>query len=117
MKPLQMWMKRKLIRILCNCSIIIYIQFFVSRTDAQIQNTIREHFKSCTVLTIAHRLNTVMSSDRILVLDDGNLKEFGIPHLLLQDSEGYLSRMVNATGKGSQALYDRARIEYEKSHS
>ena len=43
------------------------------RTDSLIQRTIREEFKSCTMLIIAHRLNTVVDSDRVLVLDAGQV--------------------------------------------
>ena len=59
------------------------MKFFVSRTDAMIQDTIRNQFQSCTVFTIAHRLQTVMDSNRILVLDDGKVMEFDSPGKLL----------------------------------
>ena len=52
-------------------------------TDALIQEMIRENFASATVLTIAHRLNTIMDSDRVLVLDDGNVAEFDTPSALI----------------------------------
>ena len=43
------------------------------QTDSLIQRTIRTKFASCTVLTVAHRLNTIMDSDKILVMDKGQL--------------------------------------------
>ncbi|CAG9800858.1 unnamed protein product [Chironomus riparius] len=53
------------------------------QTDGLIQKTIRLKFAECTVLTIAHRLNTVIDSDRILVMDAGRCVEFGTPRELL----------------------------------
>lgn len=49
------------------------------RTDVLIQKTIREEFKSCTMLIIAHRLNTIIDCDKVLVLDSGKV---GTLHLL-----------------------------------
>lgn len=56
------------------------------QTDKLIQKTIRAEFKHKTIVTIAHRLDTVMDSDRILSLDLGEVKEFDTPKNLLNDT-------------------------------
>lgn len=68
-------------------------------TDALIQKTIRQKFKDCTVLTIAHRLNTIMDSDKVLVMDHGQPVEFDHPYLLLQNEQGFFTSLVKETGK------------------
>ncbi|XP_057653038.1 ATP-binding cassette sub-family C member 4-like isoform X2 [Diorhabda carinulata] len=68
------------------------------RTDSLIQLTIRRMFKDCTVLTIAHRLNTIMDSDKVLVMSFGNMVEFDHPHNLLQIEDGYFHKLVMETG-------------------
>jgi len=55
---------------------------------------IRTQFTESTVLTIAHRLNTIMDSDRILVLDDGKVTEFDTPGNLLALDNGIFRAMV-----------------------
>ncbi|XP_049304937.1 ATP-binding cassette sub-family C member 4 isoform X3 [Bactrocera dorsalis] len=82
------------------------------QTDALIQTTIRTKFKHCTVLTVAHRLHTVMDSDRILVMDDGRAREFDIPHLLLKKQNGALRQMVDATGAEAESLKKIASESY-----
>ncbi|XP_038050028.1 multidrug resistance-associated protein 5-like [Patiria miniata] len=67
-----------------------------TETDSLIQTTIREAFSQCTMLTIAHRLNTIMDSDRILVMDDGRVAEFDKPSVLLSKPDSHFSRMVAA---------------------
>uniref|UniRef100_A0A8C3DGF8 Multidrug resistance-associated protein 4 n=1 Tax=Corvus moneduloides TaxID=1196302 RepID=A0A8C3DGF8_CORMO len=73
------------------------------RTDELIQKTIRETFAHCTVLTIAHRLNTIIDSDRIMVLDAGRLKEYGEPYILLQEQDSLFYKMVQQVGKTEAA--------------
>ncbi|KAI9198325.1 hypothetical protein LWI28_013908 [Acer negundo] len=79
------------------------------RTDALIQRTIREEFKSCTMLIIAHRLNTIIDCDRILVLDAGQVVEHDTPETLLLNKEGAFSRMVQSTGPAN-AQYLRSLV-------
>ncbi|EDV92547.1 ATP-binding cassette sub-family C member 4 [Drosophila grimshawi] len=83
-------------------------------TDALIQRTIRDKFQCCTVLTVAHRLHTVMDSDRIIVMDAGIAVEFDAPHVLLQKSDGVLRNMVEATGGEADALRNVASDSYHK---
>ncbi|KAJ6885754.1 ABC transporter C family member 12-like isoform X4 [Populus alba x Populus x berolinensis] len=68
------------------------------RIDALIQKTIREEFRSCTMLIIAHRLNTIIDSDRILVLEAGQVLEHSTPEELLSNEGSAFSRMVQSTG-------------------
>lgn len=67
-------------------------------TDHLIQETIREKFANCTVMTIAHRLHTVMDSDKILVMNFGRVAEFDTPLKLLEKEDGIFASMVKATG-------------------
>ncbi|XP_073824771.1 CF transmembrane conductance regulator [Musca autumnalis] len=82
------------------------------QTDALIQQTIRIKFKHCTVLTVAHRLQTVMDSDRILVMDAGQAKEFDVPYVLLRNHNGALRQMVEATGSEADTLKKMASKAY-----
>lgn len=83
-------------------------------TDAKIQRAIRERFAGATVLMIAHRLNTIIDSDQVLVLADGRLLEAGHPHALLNTPEGLplggggLRDMVQQTGPETEAALRRA---------
>ncbi|XP_074328761.1 ABC transporter C family member 2-like [Apium graveolens] len=79
------------------------------RTDALIQKTIREEFKSCTMLIIAHRLNTIIDCDRILLLDAGQVLEYDTPEELLQNERSAFSKMVQSTG-AANAEYLRSLV-------
>lgn len=68
-----------------------------------IQETIRDKFDKCTVLTIAHRLHTIIDSDRILVMDAGEAIEFDEPYNLLKIDAGIFLNMVNALGPQEQS--------------
>lgn len=78
--------------------ITIEIGFIASRTDKLIQNTIRNQFNDCTVLTVAHRLNTIIDSDRILVLDAGNIEEFDSPQKLYENAKGAFRKLFDESG-------------------
>ena len=79
------------------------------KTDDQIQRTIRETFSDCTVLTIAHRINTIIDSDRIMVIDAGRLVEFDDPVALLEKQEGIFYDLVKETGMHNE-LFQQAKF-------
>ncbi|XP_043683569.1 multidrug resistance-associated protein 1 isoform X3 [Vespula pensylvanica] len=67
-------------------------------TDDLIQRTIREDFKDCTVLTIAHRLNTILDSDKVILLDKGLIIEYDSPEVLLRNSSSAFYSMAKDAG-------------------
>jgi ABC-type multidrug transport system fused ATPase/permease subunit len=67
-------------------------------TDKLIQETIRTKFTGWTVLTIAHRLNTIIDYDKIMVLDKGEISQFGAPQDLLKDKSGIFYSLCNEAG-------------------
>ena len=74
-------------------------------TDEMIQNTIRSSFKNCTILTIAHRLNTIMDSDRVMVLDKGSVIEFDTPKNLLENKDSYFFSIAHFPEKLSAFIF------------
>lgn len=67
-------------------------------TDAMLQNTLRsELFSHRTIITVAHRINTILDSDRIVVLDKGEVVEFDTPQALIQN-RGIFYGLVKQAG-------------------
>ncbi|KAJ3000797.1 hypothetical protein HDV02_003599 [Globomyces sp. JEL0801] len=73
-------------------------------SDQIIQKAISKHFGSTTVISIAHRLNTIAEFDRILVLDNGTVAEFDSPYNLLKNPTSIFSELTDASGPANAAL-------------
>jgi len=67
------------------------------KTESIIQQAVRSHLRDTTVLTVAHRLASIMDSDRILVLDKGRVVEFDTPSALTANPSSLFHRMVNSS--------------------
>jgi ABC-type multidrug transport system fused ATPase/permease subunit len=86
-------------------------------TDAFIQKMLRTRFPSTTLVTVAHRLNTIMDYDFVLVMDAGHAVEFGSPAEVLDISGGFFSELVDATGgESSKALREMANLAAKTKH-
>ncbi|GAA5902469.1 hypothetical protein JCM6882_002761 [Rhodosporidiobolus microsporus] len=79
-----------------------------NESDALVQRVIREEFEGATNLTVAHRLESVIDFDRILVLRAGRVVEFDQPVKLLDQEDGVFREMVEATGSFDE-LYEQAK--------
>ena len=72
------------------------------KTDNLIQEVIRHKFKDSTVLTIAHRLNTIMDYDKVLILDGGRMVEFDKPEILIQNGGIFAELVKNSYARKSE---------------
>ena len=82
------------------------------RTDSLIQEVLKTKFKDTTVITIAHRLDTIADYDKIIVMSRQKVAEFGSPHELIT-SGGIFCDMVSHTGKNADKIRKMARQKYE----
>ena len=83
------------------------------RTDEFIQRTLKEQFRDYTIITIAHRLNTIADYDMVIVMDKGKVIDLGSPFRLLDNSitdtritgNGPFADMVRSTGSNATAIF------------
>ena len=73
-------------------------------SDARVQSIIKQHFSQATILSIAHRLESIADFDKILVLDAGEMVEFDAPSVLLSDPTSAFSQLVEAAGPETREM-------------
>ncbi len=83
-------------------------------SDALVQRTLRDSFPGCTILTIAHRLGTIITADRVLVLDEGRVAQYAHPHeLLTGGGPSIFASLVDELGPAAAAaMRERAAEAY-----
>merc|ERR1711871_1206068 len=87
--------------LLMDCKVLLLDEATSSidlQTDAVVQQIIRQNFINCTILTIAHRIETVIDSNKILVLDDGVVAEYDSPRSLLSQENSIFASLVHEMG-------------------
>ena len=70
-----------------------------TKTESTIQTLVNNRFRDATVITIAHRLNTIINSDKILIIDDGMVAEYDSPKVLMKDKASLLSSLIKKVAK------------------
>ncbi|KAJ7298462.1 hypothetical protein O6H91_Y577300 [Diphasiastrum complanatum] len=80
-----------------------------TQTDVILQRIIKEEFSTCTLISIAHRIPSVMDSDKVLALESGKVKEFGPPSCLLDQPSSLFASLVHeywSRSKSTEAVLD-----------
>ena len=80
-----------------------------SNTDMVIQQVLRDSFDKCTILTIAHRISTIIDYDMIVVMDQGRVVETGTPVELLARKESKFRRLAMENGAIVENIGNRDR--------
>jgi ABC-type multidrug transport system fused ATPase/permease subunit len=83
-----------------------------SATDSKVQRVLRSAFASRTILTIAHRIETIIDSDRILVMDAGRVVEFASPTELLESESGVFAQLCRQSGSASFSTLRAAALRH-----
>lgn len=78
-------------------------------TDNLIQTTLRQHFSDCTVITIAHRITSVLDSDMVLLLSNGLIEEYDSPSRLLEDKSSSFAQLVAEYTMRSNSNFEKAK--------
>lgn len=78
------------------------------KTDAFIQQVIKDRFRQTTVITVAHRLNTIADYDKVIAIHHGRIVEQGAPYELLQ-RKGLFFDMVQRTGSNIDNIMNKAK--------
>jgi ABC-type multidrug transport system fused ATPase/permease subunit len=82
-----------------------------SGTDKKIQDTIRQVFQHCTILTIAHRLESIADYDRIIVMSEGQVAEYASPYDLLQMETGIFRGLVDQLGSDVRTSFEKTALQ------
>lgn len=68
-------------------------------TEQKIQKFMKQEFKNQTMIVIAHRLQTIIESDKVMVLSDGRVQEMDSPQVLLENQDSHFTKLVNQLKK------------------